>query len=82
MDSSDVLMVIIWAGIGLVCAYFRAEYLLWRETSTAERHLRSRYSKLYKDRSPSNAQNRRSLAAPQIIKGNRLLDQRDHVDAA
>jgi hypothetical protein len=56
VDSGDVLMGIMWAGIGLVCAYFRAEYLLWRKASAADRELRSRNAELYKNRPPSSAQ--------------------------
>jgi hypothetical protein len=82
MDIGDILMGIIWAGIGLVCAYFRAEYVLWRKTSAAERDLRNRYAELYKNRNPSNAQKRRNRTSPRIVKDIHSLTGRDHVDAA
>lgn len=82
MDISDILMGIIWAGIGLVCAYVRAEYVLWRKTSAAERDLRNRYAELYKNRYPSNAQKRRSRPSPRMVEDLHSLTRRDHVDAA
>jgi hypothetical protein len=82
MDIGDILMGIIWAGIGLVCAYFRAEYVLWRKKSAADRNLQDRYAELYKDRYPSNAQKRRSRPTPRIVEDICSITHRDHVDAA
>ena len=81
MDISDILMGIICAGIGLVCTYFRAEYLLWRKTSAADRDLRNRYAELYKSRYPPNVQKLRS-GTSRFVKDIRSLTARDHVDAA
>jgi hypothetical protein len=82
MDIGDILMGIIGAGIGLVCAYFRAEYALWRKTSAADRDLRKCYAELYKNRSPANAQKRRDRTSPRIVKDIQSLASHDHVDAA
>jgi hypothetical protein len=41
MNFDDLLFVIIIGGVGLTGAYFRAEYVLWRQYKAAERRKRA-----------------------------------------
>lgn len=49
MNADNLMMVMILGGITLCGAYFRAQYLDWRNRQTAEAERKNRVRLLYRD---------------------------------